>query len=53
MQRNESLKLVLLDGSLYDPFDQRLFEEAPYFTDLAEVQRWLEENQIQAEVIEA
>ncbi len=46
------MKLVLIDGVLYQPSGEPLDPDAPYFADAEEAQRWLEENKIQAEVIE-
>jgi hypothetical protein len=52
------LKLLLIDGTLHEAFEGAFlaypsFPDAPYFTDLEEARRWLEENKIQAEVMEA
>ena len=47
------MKLVLLDGILYQPSGEPLDSDAPYFTDATEAERWLEENGIEAEVMEA
>lgn len=47
------LKLVLLDGTLYQPSGESLDSDAPYFTDVDEAERWLEENKIEAEVTDA
>jgi len=46
------MKLVLLDGILYQPSGEPLDNDAPYFTDATEAERWLEENKIQAEIEE-
>ena len=52
MEKENRMKLVLLDGILYQPSGEPLDNDAPYFTDATEAERWLEENKIQAEIEE-
>lgn len=51
---HENRPLYLLhDGRLFDTVGQVQFEDADYFPDVEAAKRWLDENQIDAEVIEA
>jgi hypothetical protein len=48
------LQLELHDGQLHDAqTGEDKFSDAPYFTDLDEARRWLDENLIDAKVEEA
>ena len=42
----------LVDGILYDEDGMIPFPDADYFTTVAEANRWLQENDIDGEVIE-
>jgi hypothetical protein len=46
-------KVILLDGILFQPSGEPLDNDAPYFTDVEEAQRWLDENKIEVEIQEA
>lgn len=44
------IKLVLLDGLLYDPAGQVPYPDADYFTTIEEARRWLNENKVDATI---
>ncbi len=43
--------LKLLNGVLYDEDGNAVYEEADYFADVEEAQRWLQENGSDAKVV--
>jgi hypothetical protein len=42
------VKLVLVDGLLYDPTGQVPYPDADYFTTIEDARRWLDENRAEA-----
>jgi hypothetical protein len=47
-----SEQLTLLNGVLYNSKGEAVYDEADYFADVQEAQRWLKENGVKATVKE-